>query len=469
MAIATEITIDATKIAPLFEEGVRRATATGQAIMVSYTQAMPEADPLYFFAERQKAGVNAFYWEHPADNFAIAGSGSAYVVSGEGEQRFEQAEAAWHNLLDDAVIGGTVQEERGTGPILMGGFAFDPMRPSTELWEGFGDGRLVLPRLQLTRTAQGTFLTINALMETGDDADVLARQAAHFYREPAALSFENTSNSLQLKDIRPAEEWKAVVAEAVRQMHKGDFQKVVLAREVRVVAQNPFEAGAVLEQLRRNFPDATVFAVAREGRAFVGATPERLVQLRDGQVRTAGLAGTIGRGATPEEDERLGQELLHSEKNQAEHAIVVDIIYAALKKICVSLYLGEPPRLLKLRNLQHLYTPIVGRLRERSTILKLVEALHPTPALGGYPRVEALEFIREHEGLDRGWYGAPLGWVDRRGEGEFVVAIRSALLDEQGATLFAGCGIVADSTPDNEYKESCVKLRAMLSALEAAS
>jgi isochorismate synthase len=324
----------------------------------------------------------------------------------------------------------------------------------------------VLPRLQLTRKASGAYLTVNLVVNSEHNPEVLARQIVHLYREPVTLSFETGTNPLRLQDVFPAEEWKALVGEAVSEIKQGAFEKVVLAREVRAIAQNDFEAGAILNRLRRNFPDATVFAVAREGRAFVGATPERLVRLQGGEVRTAALAGTIARGATPEEDKQLGQELLRSAKNQGEHAVVVDIIHAALLKVCVELYKEVPPRLLKLRNLQHLYTPITGRLRERSTILKLVEVLHPTPALGGYPKDETLRFIRANEGLDRGWYGAPLGWLDSRGEGEFVVAIRSALLDGATATLFAGCGIVAESEPESEYNESCVKLRAMLSALE---
>jgi len=464
MAIAAEIIIEYSKIAPLFEAGVERAKKTGRATLVSYSQLVPAADPLYFFAERQQTGVNAFYWEHPADNFAIAGVGIARIFKGAGPNRFEAVQAEWGKITMEAVVGGAAGW--GVGPLLMGGFSFDPARQGTALWRGYGDGSLVLPRLLLTRKEGGTYLTVNALVAENSDPDSLARQAAHLYRAPAApLSEMDSSNSLQLEDVMPAQDWQATVAEAVGQIRQGAFQKVVLAREVQVTAAKIFEVGTVLGRLRQNFPDATIFAVAREGRVFVGATPERLVQLQAGEVLTAALAGSIGRGATPSEDEKLGQELLQSAKNQGEHAVVADIIHEALQKVCVDVYKGEPPRLLKLRNVQHLYTPITGRLHCQGTILQLVEALHPTPALGGFPRSETLAFIRQHEGLDRGWYGAPLGWLDCRGEGEFVVAIRSALLDSNKATLFAGCGIVADSEPASEYQESRLKLKAMLSAL----
>jgi isochorismate synthase len=466
MAITTEsFILDYSKVVTLFEEGVNRAAKLGRAILVSYSQRVPEADPLHFFAERQRAGLSAFYWERPAEKFSIAGASTAYQIRETGETRFDQAEARWNALLEDAVVSNL--DEWGVGPMLAGGFSFDPTRPATGLWHNYDDALLVLPRLQLTRKDGQTFVTLNTLVDAEAEAELLAEQAIHLYRQPSVFPSTSEANSLQLEDVRPAAEWKNLVAQAVANIKAGIFKKVVLAREVRVTPRNPFETGAVLERLCRNFPDATIFAFAQAGRTFLGATPERLVQLEAGEVRTAALAGSIARGATPEEDAELGEELLNSSKNQGEHAVVIDIIHAALKKVCVSLYTSEPPRLLKLRNVQHLYTPIIGRLRERNTtILKLVGALHPTPALGGYPRAESLAFIRENEGLDRGWYGAPFGWLNAKGEGEFVVAIRSALLDETGATLFAGCGIVADSEPESEYNESCVKLRAMLSALE---
>lgn len=464
MAIATEFVLDFAGIAALFRAGARQAEKTEQTILVSFSQLVPEADPLAFFAERQHAGVTAFFWERPSEDFAMAGVGTACKISGKGSQRFEQVQTKWRNLLENVIIKGA--DEYGVGPLLMGGFSFDPTRPATQLWHSFGDNSLVLPRLQLTRKAGAVYLTVNALLDSESDPETLARQVVHLYRQPAAFSKRSTSNPLKLKDVMPARDWQKLVGEAVERIRQGEFEKVVLAREVKAIAEKPFEAGLILENLRRNFPDATVFAVARENRVFVGATPERLVQLQNGEARTMALAGTIRRGATPAEDKQLGEELLISPKNRVEHAVVVDIIYEALRQSGVEVARPGLPGLLRLKNVQHLYTPLGGSWREPGTILRLVEALHPTPALGGYPRKTSLGFIREKEGLDRGWYGAPLGWLDYRGEGEFVVAIRSALLEGAVATLFAGCGIVADSEPESEYNESCVKLKAMLSALQ---
>ena len=182
-------------------------------------------------------------------------------------------------------------------------------------------------------------------------------------------------------------------------------------------------------------------------------------------LRTAALAGSAPRGATPEEDARLGQGLLASAKDRGEHAIVVRALTDGLEGICDELTMPAEPALLSVANIHHLHTPVSGRLGPGKTLLDAVERLHPTPAVGGWPRAAALRFIREQEGLDRGWYAAPLGWLDRHGAGEFAVGLRSALLEGSTAALFAGCGIVGDSDPAEEYAESRLKLRPMLAAL----
>ena len=240
----------------------------------------------------------------------------------------------------------------------------------------------------------------------------------------------------------------------------------MLARSVRVSGHEAFDIPATLLRLRKSYPGAHIFAIQRGDRYFVGATPERLVCGVDGQIQTMALAGSARRGATQEEDERLGrEELLNNPKNQAEHAVVVTTIRNALARLCSRVWVADAPHLLKLKNIQHLETPIIGDLLPGHSILEAIEDLHPTPAVGGYPRLPALAAIRSMERLDRGWYASPIGWIGMSGNGEFAVALRSALVDEANATLFAGCGIVADSNPESEYQESCLKLQVMLRGL----
>jgi isochorismate synthase EntC len=157
--------------------------------------------------------------------------------------------------------------------------------------------------------------------------------------------------------------------------------------------------------------------------------------------------------------------LLESAKDRSEHAVVVRALREALAAVCSEVSAPDAPALLSVRNVHHLYTPVTGALANGSCLLDIVARLHPTPAVGGFPSQTALRFIREREDLDRGWYAAPVGWLDRHGEGEFAMALRSALIAGSEASLFAGCGIMADSDPEQEYAESWLKLRPVLSAL----
>ncbi len=269
---------------------------------------------------------------------------------------------------------------------------------------------------------------------------------------------------LQIEEFPPAGDWKTAASVAAQAVRGRVLEKVVLARGLRVRALEA-DPGRMLRRLRAGYPDCTLFAVARDGCCFLGATPERLVRLRDQEVSVMALAGSAPRGSTPEEDRRIGERLQTSAKEQIEHAVVVDALRAALADVAPRVVVSPVPELLRLQNVQHLHTHLAVKLTHRRTVLDLVERLHPTPAVGGVPRDAALAWIAEREGWDRGWYGAPIGWVNRRGEGEFAVAIRSALLRDEEALLFAGCGIVADSDPDQEYAESWLKLQPMLSAL----
>ena len=249
-------------------------------------------------------------------------------------------------------------------------------------------------------------------------------------------------------------------------IRSGRLEKVVLARSVRARLRRGVSTDASSMLSWSPYPECYTFLVRLQGQAFVGATPERLVALRGLDVDTMSLAGSTARSADPHEDAKLGQALLSDPKNLWEHQIVVDSIRDGLSDLCAHLEIADAPTLLKVRNVQHLWTPVTGRLESTRSVLDLVERLHPTPAVGGYPTQDALKLIREIEGIDRGWYAGPIGWMDRHSDGEFAVAIRSALLGDEDALLFAGCGIVGDSDPEAEYDESSLKLRPMIQALE---
>lgn len=456
---------------------LRRAAASRplarKPYLVSVGLALPTGDPLDLFARAADLAPDRFYWERPSDGVAFTGLGAAWRVEAGAPPAMARA---WRALLDDATVDLPPSEMGANapmaGPLLVGGFTFDAARPATGLWEGYPRGLLVLPRVTLVTTGQGSILTINALVGDGAEhnvagllcyvEDVLAHPSMR--GEPLDCA---TYLGVQVEDLRPRAEWEALVASAARTCRDGVLDKVVLARAVRARATRGFDVATALRYARQTYPNAYTFAVARGERVFIGATPERLVRLRDGVADVACLAGSTRRGATVEEDSALGAALLESPKDRMEHAVVVDAVRDALGHLCVDVRIPSEPRLRRLPNVQHLYTPVTGGVADGITALDLVERLHPTPAVGGRPRAAALEYIRAHEGLDRGWYAAPVGWLDRAGAGEFVVALRSALVRGDEATLFAGCGIVAASAPAAEYQETLLKLRPMLAALGA--
>jgi menaquinone-specific isochorismate synthase len=192
-----------------------------------------------------------------------------------------------------------------------------------------------------------------------------------------------------------------------------------------------------------------------------------LVSLRGRRVRADCLAGTARRGGTPEEDERIGAALLADEKERREHAFVARGIEESLAPFSANVHHPDEPGLRRMANVQHLHTPIEATTDGDRHVLELVEALHPTAATAGLPRQEALALIREQEPFSRGWYAGAIGWIDADGGGEFAVALRSGLLREDVATLYAGCGIVTGSQAEREWVESEIKLAAMLYALNA--
>lgn len=467
MILDTAITIQEHRLASLLAEGVRQARERNRPVLVSTVLRAPQYDPLVFFDHGARLADERVFWSSPSGDMVLAGVDRAWDISASGSTRFTHIATAWAELCGGALLDDPFGM-MGTGPILMGGFSFDPLRPPTELWAGFPDGLMLLPRFLLTRADGANWLTINSVITPESTLAAETEKAQRVYElfdGDGELAPIAPGTIRQAEDVPEAAAWQEIVREVERNLRGGELGKVVLARQYRVQGRTVFNPARVLNRLRVQYNDCFLFAVARGERCFLGASPERLVRLRHENVRATCLAGSIARGATPEEDAQLGEELLASAKDRAEHEFVVRAICDNLAEVCGGRLSTGPLSLMKLRNIQHLFTPIVGRVSRGRNILDLVERLHPTPAMGGTPREPAMAMIREYEGMDRGWYAAPVGWIDARGEGEFAVAIRSALLRGSQAVLFAGCGIVAGSDPAREYAESCLKLRPMLSVL----
>jgi menaquinone-specific isochorismate synthase len=256
------------------------------------------------------------------------------------------------------------------------------------------------------------------------------------------------------------------VRAALGRIEAGEFRKIVLARRRTVRAAEPLHPLRMLNGLRQRFPDCYAFSVANgSGESFIGASPERLLRVSRGVLETEALAGSAPRGRSASEDAARAGELLRSEKNRREQRLVLDSICRRLAPLGLTLEFPEEPAVRKLANVQHLHTPVRANLPESVRLLDVLARLHPTPAVGGSPREAAVPRIRELEGFPRGLYAGALGWLNARGGGEFLVGLRSALVAGSQAQLYAGAGIVAGSSPENELAETELKFRAMEEAL----
>jgi menaquinone-specific isochorismate synthase len=377
------------------------------------------------------------------NQMGIIGWGEVARCSFNGPERFSRAQRWWSQKCLSSI---------GDEPIAFASFAFD---------KDPGNSVLVIPQVAVTRSPTGTRLTVAGNVEISDAqiSDVIDE-----INVPHVMS-QGFNNITWLPGSRPVSEWQSSVDTAVARINSGELDKVVLARDIVAQLDEPIHIGALLIRLNESFPECWTFCVD----GLVGSTPELLIR-RDGErVTSRVLAGTMRRSRDTDRDGQLAAELLDSDKDQEEHVYAVESVAAALATHCTDLNVPESPFILRLANVQHLATDVTGELVDAAPALALAASLHPTAAVCGTPTERASQLIRELEGMDRGRYSAPVGWLAANGDGEFGIALRCALVeteDRKTLRLFAGCGIVAGSNGESEVAESQAKFAAMKSALE---
>ncbi len=447
------------------------AQSEGRAL-TSVTVAVDCADPTAAIFASRLADDRWFAWEQPdRDGFALGGVGSAHEAVSRGPRRFA-------DLVEEcsAVTRGRIADEpeglpAGAGPVWTGGFAFASEGAQAAEWSSFPPALLVLPELSLLRTGDSVWLTLCAMTAGASDRDEillrLERRLASMHEKPLPLVDPHPRTATGILSVTPPSAYEAAVATATERIAAGQLEKVVLAREVAVEAHAAHDPAALFGALRESFPSCYSFCVGSPEGAFLGASPELLVRRRGASVATVALAGSARRSADPAVDDHLGEQLLQSEKNRGEHEIVARRIARKLSPRSVWVEADSEPLLVKVANIQHLGTPVHAQLADPLSAVELAALLHPTPAVGGEPAEVAEALIAELEDIDRGWYAGPVGWMDATEDGEFCVALRSALLRDRVAHLFAGAGIVADSEPAAELAETELKLQALLPLLSA--
>lgn len=442
------------------------ASNVNENIFYSMTKEIAPVNLLDVFDKFENKNTNRYYWSNHHQDFCLLGIGTAKEIICQ-DGAVESVRIEWNQLLDEAVEHNPYPYA-GTGITAVSGMAFDPSRPVSTSWSNYAPAMLTIPRFMLAYSEGRYFLTINDYVDENTLISDVVETSEAFEQELYTPVFEEDHVPQRVLDKRvlKAEEWKALVQKAVDEIKAHKAKKIVLARDIKIKLNKKAHVGNMLRRLRHTQPNSYVFAYEAVDDCFIGATPERLVHVEGDNVLSTCLAGTAPRGQTEKADKALADDLLHDEKNLEEHSYVVQMIKENVEPYCEDISIPESPVIYPLQNLQHLYTPVKAKLKRDYDVFDLIKNLHPTPALGGVPREKALAFIREREFMDRGWYGAPIGWMDSSKHSEFAVAIRSGLVHNDKVTLFAGCGVMRDSDPEMEFEETKVKFSPMLNVLE---
>ncbi len=451
-------------------EALQTVKRIAMPILFSHVEAVTNKRPIdiYHSSECLYKGER-FYWKDPDNELYLAGIGTANKIQSlhNGKKRFKEIKEKWTAIMETAITMG-INSGKGTGPLCFGGFSFnaqdtDPSSP----WSPFGSYLFYIPKYLITETKHGTYLTSSIYL----NPHMSDEEIQQFIEEKDAFLSMSVTDQKKMPAVVSQQEhlvpeWKQAIVKSVEDIQKGQMEKIVLARELSLQFEDEVPSHTVLENLMNQQNGSFIFGLESGEHCFIGASPERLVKKEGAIVFSACLAGSTPRGEDEETDAKLGNELLNDDKNRSEHQFVVNMIRNAMEEHCIEITIPSAPVLMKLKNIQHLYTPVNCVSMPGTSVLDFVELLHPTPALGGSPRDVAMEKIERYEGMDRGFYAAPIGWMDIYGNGDFSVGIRSGLLQKGRASLYAGCGIVEKSNPESEYTETKVKFKPMLSALE---
>ena len=369
----------------------------------------------------------------------LVGWGVHATTTVSGPNRFADARYWWQTQLEGFAVSNSVHGS-GTGPLLFTSFSFSPDDPSV----------LVIPQVIVGMKSGKSWITwIGSASQP-----VLNSETAVFASNPVSW----------IEDPNADADWKRRVTDSVQRIHDGVLDKVVLARDFSGTAQSHIDARSILKKLAAEYPSTWCFSVS----GLVGATPELLLRLSRKMVTSRVLAGTISKTGDDERDLALAASLARSSKDLEEHEYAVRSVAQALEPFCTSTNVPESPFVLHLANVMHLATDVTGALAEKLAhvdAFSILEQLHPSAAVCGTPRTIAAELINEIEGVSRGRYTGPVGWIDAAGDGELGIALRCGQINDNSIRIFAGCGIVAGSNPDKELAESEAKLIPMRSAL----
>lgn len=465
-------TISASQFGSSDKEGLRtflnycrsHAVSSGKPYIASISQRVLDMDPLAVLRSIHEVNQPHLYIEKRP--ISISGAEAIVQLRCDGPDRIVRCRDFIKDWSTRMVATGDLDADF-SGPLFFCTFSFDANETN--------GGTVFLPKWQICRNEQGCVAVANVLVEPEVDVEPEVERVWRAHKKFITLDDSTLSSVPDIPSItqrvpESPELYQNRVTRAVEAIANRKVEKVVLSRWLDLMADSPFQPLNVLYRLRDVYPDCYAFSVSTgDESSWIGATPERLVRSYQDGFQTEAIAGSAPRGKNLAEDAQLGRGLLVSDKDRREHKLVVDSILRRLKFCGIDSSIVGQPQLLRLSNIQHLKTAIHGKRNKDVNLLEIAGALHPTPAVGGVPREDAVALQRELEPFSRGLYTGFFGWVSPAGEGEMVVALRTAHIEGNKARLYAGAGIVEGSHPEKEYLETEYKLEAMLSGLTMAN
>ncbi|PSB01457.1 isochorismate synthase [Merismopedia glauca] len=441
-----------------------------QSKIISISLEVPAIDPLVILEKMAQPERLSFYWEQPEKSEAIAAIDAVTYLTVAGDSRFQAAEEFMAECLEKTTIVGD-KNHRWLEPLFFCIFTF--LDRVTQPHPPFLPATVFLPKLQVFRRGNTGGLVANLKVDKKTNIDALTKQTWQQFQLVKKqgnsvgnrLTKSSYKPSIQIVD-RESDRFKSGVNSALELIKNNQISKIVLAHCIEVIVSEKISVVECLNKLRDRHPDCYIFAANNgKGQVFLGASPERLISIKNGQLIADALAGSAPRGKTPTQDAEFANLLLSSEKERREHHAVLEFITDRLQKLGLTPQAAEVPQILPLANIQHIWTPIQAQVTPKVHPLQIISLLHPTPAVAGTPTKIACQHIRRFEPFERGLYAAPLGWINHQGDAEFIVGIRSALVEGDRAKLYAGAGIVAGSDPEQEFAEIQLKLQPLLKAL----
>jgi len=447
------------------------AAAKGRPQLVSISLEVAALDPLAVLESIFEPKERHFYVERPAEGLAVAGAEAVLAFQASGASRFSACQRFIDETLEDTLAVGDLSAPFA-GPHFFAAFTFED---TVESGAYFDAATVFVPRWQVARRDNRTVAVANLLVEASSPIEPLVEKVWRARAKFDAFNYStpkfpgrSAAVGAKIEAVGGERLYTVAVSRALRGISAGKFEKIVLARAKDLTARQALHPLRALNGLRQRFTDCYAFSIANgRGQSFIGASPERLLRAGEGELLTEALAGSADRGASASEDETLAAHLLHDEKELREHKLVLGPIAKALVSLGLKPKYPRRPDIRRFANVQHLHTPVRASLPARVRLLDVLAKLHPTPAVGGYPRDVTLARIPALEAFPRGLYAGALGWIDSAGRGEFFVGLRSALIAGTRARLYAGAGIVAGSSPAKELAETEMKFRAMAEALKA--